>query len=493
MTDAAVAVTQEELAQLARFLESDFGLRFTAASSDLIEGGLHAVAQELQLPVAVLLRALLHGDAALLHRLAGRATIHETYFFRHPEHFEALVAQVVPELLQRGRTTLRAWSAGCATGEEAYSLAATLHAAAPGVAVSVLGTDLSESALAAAAHGQYSRRSLRSELPRWSLGCPLQVGPSSIEVPIELRQLLRFQPLNLHQPSYPEDLFPESSFDIIFCRNVLVYFSPAAAAQVMLRLRDRLREGGYLFLAALDYTAPVPGMSLVRIGGVLALRRDHAVGKAPVESDRRSYARPEPDLIIAQEWPTLSGRTAVGTPARDVAAILRERAQRLAQRERADEPRHSEPLVIFAIGGHHFGLPLGDVVYAARLQQLTPIPQAARHYLGLTWSGGYLVTVLDVAVLLGLREGGRRDATACVVTSRGSRQLGFGAAVLLGIEDVPAAQISPLLTSDLSASLDLQAAAAPRVAFLGNERALLLDLGQLLARLDRGESAEPAR
>ena len=69
-------------------------------------------------------------DAALLHHLAVRSTVSETYFFRHPEHFEALAEFVVPPLLQSGRTALRAWSAGCATGEEAYSLAALLLATA---------------------------------------------------------------------------------------------------------------------------------------------------------------------------------------------------------------------------------------------------------------------------------------------------------------------------------------------------------------------------
>ena len=68
---------------------------------------------------------------SLLHRLAVKTVVSETYFFRHPEHFDLLVERLVPALLQEGRTTLRAWSAGCATGEEAYSLAAALMAAAP--------------------------------------------------------------------------------------------------------------------------------------------------------------------------------------------------------------------------------------------------------------------------------------------------------------------------------------------------------------------------
>ena len=167
----------------------------------------------------------------------------------------------------------------------------------------------------------------------------------------------------------------------------------------------------------------------------------------------------------------------------DLAALLRERARRLAQPELAEGAIGTEAVTVFAIGGQCFGLPLADVAYAARLQHLTPIPRGERHYLGLTWVGGYLVTVLDVATLLGLREVGLRDVTSCVVASRGSRQLGFGAEVLLGIEEVPASRIAPLPAADS------QTAGACRVAFVGADRVLLLDLGQLLARLDLGGAA----
>lgn len=166
---------------------------------------------------------------------------------------------------------------------------------------------------------------------------------------------------------------------------------------------------------------------------------------------------------------------------RDIAVLLRERAKKLARREQSDAGVESEPLVIFSIGGQSFGLPLAGVVYAARLQHLTPIPRAASHYLGLTWMGGYLVTVLDAAALLGMRDDRLRDVTTCVIGSCGSRQLGFGAEQIVGIEDVPASQITPLPPSDP------QERGAARLAFLGTGRAFLLDLGQLLARLDAGE------
>lgn len=168
---------------------------------------------------------------------------------------------------------------------------------------------------------------------------------------------------------------------------------------------------------------------------------------------------------------------------RDIAELLRKRAELLAVRERAAIDLESETVAIFSIGGHSFGLPLADVVYAGRLVQLTAIPRGAPHYLGLSWIGGYLVTVLDVATLLGVRDAGLRDVTICMVGSRGGRQIGFGAELLLGIEDVPASQIIPL------SSASRREAGAPRLALLGAAHTRLLDLDLLLARLDAGELA----
>lgn len=273
---------QEELKSLSGLLEEHFGLRFTSMTQDLIQAGLRLQAQQLRLTRRALINGLLAGDAELLHGLVRNTVVSETYFFRHPEHFAALAEHVVPSLLRSGQTSLRAWSAGCATGEEAYSLAATLVAAAPLADISVLGTDVNEDSLAVAAAGRYGPRSLRGELPSLAMSWPLVVGPRGVEIPAPLLRLLRFCRLNLHQAHYPDELVPPASFDIIFCRNVLVYFTAEAARNVLLRLRDRLREGGYLFLAALDYSGAPPGLEQVQVGGVSALRRkSRAVESSP--------------------------------------------------------------------------------------------------------------------------------------------------------------------------------------------------------------------
>ncbi len=293
MIGAALPKEQEELELISGLLETHFGLRFTLSNRDLIDSGLRALAQKQGLPRGALMRRLIAGDAALLHGLVTSTVVSETYLFRHPEHFTALAQHVVPAALRDGRRELRVWSAGCATGEEAYSLAATLQAAAPQVELAVLGTDVNEVSLAEAAAGRYGARSLRGELPAWALGWPRQ--PAAIEVPPSVRAVVRFHPLNLHAARYPDELVPLASFDIIFCRNVLVYFAADAAHDVLIRLRDRLREGGYLFMAALDYTASIPGLVPCEVGGVPVLRRVSRA--APAAAAAAAVRRAPPDRM----------------------------------------------------------------------------------------------------------------------------------------------------------------------------------------------------
>jgi chemotaxis protein methyltransferase CheR len=181
--------------------------------------------------------------------LVSTFAIGETMFMRHPEHFRAL-EKLVPTLSTvRMGGTLRAFSAGCASGEEAYSLAATLSQAYPGKC-EVIGWDMNPEAIARAEAGEYRPWSLRDvdgrATERWLLP-----SPSGVRVAPHLLQLLRFQVGNLHVDIYPSEL------DVIFCRNVLLYFSPDAAKKLYMRLSRALKPGGLLFVGHYDPPPPV--------------------------------------------------------------------------------------------------------------------------------------------------------------------------------------------------------------------------------------------
>jgi chemotaxis protein methyltransferase CheR len=184
-----------------------------------------------------------------LSALARDLTVGETYFFRHADQFSALAEVALPERLSaRARSrSLHVLSAGCASGEEAYSLAILLRerGTEPGFEVSIQGVDLNPDSLAKAARGLYSPWSLREtseELRRrWftSEGRDFRLAKA-------LRESVRFAQHNLILDA--PALLPAGAFDVIFCRNVLMYFTTEQAVGVVARLARALAPGGFLFL-----------------------------------------------------------------------------------------------------------------------------------------------------------------------------------------------------------------------------------------------------
>ena len=187
-------------------------------------------------------------------RLAESVPVGETYFFRQPEHFRFLEEKVLPSL---NPGPLKVWSAGCATGEEAYSLAAFLFqkAACPPDEVDVLATDLSQKHLEVAREGLYGSWSFRGsgedQYPVFE-----KEGASSFRVRPEVKARVRFLAHNLLKP-LPEGVGP---FDLIFCRNVLVYFTPEAAEEALLHLTGALAPEGLLFLGPTDVPSTPAGL-----------------------------------------------------------------------------------------------------------------------------------------------------------------------------------------------------------------------------------------
>lgn len=200
-------------------------------------------------PAEVLLRARRREDA-VVKLLSQAVSVGETFLFRHPEHFRYLASQFLPG---RKADRLRVWSAGCATGEETWSLAACLRDLAP-CPFEVLGTDLVERNLVAAREGNYGSWSRRAAGPMLH---PLgQQAGDRLRIDDRLRPATRFELHNLL------DAPPASGpFDVIFCRNVLVYFSPDARAVVVNRLVSALAPDGVLIFGPMDLDQAPPGFA----------------------------------------------------------------------------------------------------------------------------------------------------------------------------------------------------------------------------------------
>ena len=205
--------------------------------------------------------------------LVERLTNHETSFFRHPPSFDALRLHILPELraTRPAGSRFSLWSAGCSTGQEAYSLAMCAIADNPAGQFTVWGSDISPSAIKIARQARFGRRAITT-IPdhyRQRYLAPAAVNDGDYAIVDDLRQRVRFMVTNLVEP----DGF-RASHDVVFCHNVLIYFSPAAVTQAVTRLAASVGLGGYLLLGPGEapHDRP-PGLEPVMINGVRAFQR----------------------------------------------------------------------------------------------------------------------------------------------------------------------------------------------------------------------------
>jgi chemotaxis protein methyltransferase CheR len=190
----------------------------------------------------------LHEQPPLLDDLIAEITVGETYFFRDPHQLQ-VVRDLAIDRFEPDRK-LRLWSAGCATGEEPYTLAMMLREAGRESAA-IVGTDLSRSALTRARAAQYSRWSLRGVSEQKIKGFFEADGKQSRPVR-SIRDAVEFRYLNLAEDTYPSLAANIWHMDVILCRNVLIYLDQATVAKVAIRLLESLSPDGWLFLGGAD-------------------------------------------------------------------------------------------------------------------------------------------------------------------------------------------------------------------------------------------------
>jgi chemotaxis protein methyltransferase CheR len=197
---------------------------------------------------------LLHGRTSLLDDLITELTIGETYFFRGHGLFDTVRDRVVPEMrrLRGPEHVLRVWSAGCASGEEPYSLAILFEQMALASQARILATDISPVALARARKGNYGTWSLRGEAARRLIGTHLLPVDGRFQLAARIRHRVIFAPLNLAQDIYPTFATNTWGMDLVLCCNVLIYFDADTVSAVARRFYDSLAVGGFLITGPSD-------------------------------------------------------------------------------------------------------------------------------------------------------------------------------------------------------------------------------------------------
>jgi chemotaxis protein methyltransferase CheR len=249
--DGACAVSDREFALFRSLIYDAAGIHLNESKRALLSARL---ARRLrQLGMATLSAYYDHvsreGEAELIH-LLDAITTNETHFFREPRQFEALEKSVIPAWLAAERAHhVRVWSAGCSTGEEPYSIAMLLHdkLVTRGWTVEILATDLSTRVLDQAREGEWGI-DRAAEIPEAYLKRYMLRGTGTkngkMAAGDEIHSMVAVKRLNLHDDSWGV----EGRFDLIFCRNVLIYFDAESKQRVLARLLDRLAPGGMLLL-----------------------------------------------------------------------------------------------------------------------------------------------------------------------------------------------------------------------------------------------------
>ena len=395
----------ELLAAVSRAVEAQLGLHYPPERWADLERGLRGAAEELGFDsLEKCARTLAFGgfERAQIDALAGQLTIGETYFFRDPAAFKTLTMQIVPALVaeKRDRTKrLRIWSAGCCTGEEPYSIAIALQESLPDIGewqVTILGTDINPRFLATAAAGIYGPWSFRG-VPEETRRAWFRTLPDGRwEVVPRIREMVTFAYVNLVEDGWPSHATQTSAMDLIFCRNVLMYFSRERGQRVVASLCRALVAEGRLMVSTTETARELfTGFDAPEIPGVALFRKS---APAPATPPPPAAAAGRPAQPPAPELP------------RDHAAD----ARRLADEGRLDSALAACDRALAAnqlVAAHHY---LRGIILQEQNKPEAAIV-ALRRALGL--DSAFTLAHFTLGHLL-LRQGRPADAARCFVQAR---------------------------------------------------------------------------
>ena len=287
-------ITNSELSNVCEVIAAHLGLYFPEEKWIMLRRSLALAAVEfgfhdLREFVLWLLSATLKNDQ--IEILASYLTIGETYFWREPHVFAALSQNTFMELVasRKGRKkNLNIWCAACSTGEEAYSIAIALHRTIPEIKdwkIKILATDINEKALSIARGGIYGSWSFRNS-PSWFKSSYFKkINNKEYEVNPDIKEMVTFSSFNLTRENYLSSICGNHKMDIIFCRNVLMYFTDEWAARVSANLFHSLSEGGWLAVSSCELSSILfPQLTPVNFPGAVLYRKTKKEELQPLQA-----------------------------------------------------------------------------------------------------------------------------------------------------------------------------------------------------------------
>ena len=253
---SSFTITDNDFELFSRFLEENSGILLAKHKQYLVQSRLGKIVQEQNCSTLKDLITKLESPVAkrLREQVIDAMTTNETLWFRDVHPFDILRDRILPEMVDGANTKLRIWSAACSTGQEPYSISMTLDEfkkKSPGKlnSAEITATDISTQVLAQARRGEYEMLAIGRGLSQERLTQHFTETPSgSWMVKPDIKSKVRFQSINL--------LGQYSSmgkFDVIFCRNVLIYFSAEKKTEILTKMHGVLKPGGYLILGASEF------------------------------------------------------------------------------------------------------------------------------------------------------------------------------------------------------------------------------------------------
>lgn len=243
-------ISDEEFNAIAKLVYDHFGIHLTDKKKTLVTGRLNSLLKQKNFKTFKELYDHILDDETgrALSDLINKISTNHTYFFRESDHFDLLKSTILSEVsaLTPQTNDIRLWCAGCATGEEPYTLAMTANDFTqnhPGKTVSILATDISMNALEKAIEGKYTADKLRNISPLY-IQKYFTKELQTYYVKAELKKNILFKRLNLMRENFPF----KNRFHIIFCRNVMIYFDRQTRQRLVAQFYKHLQPGGYLFI-----------------------------------------------------------------------------------------------------------------------------------------------------------------------------------------------------------------------------------------------------
>ena len=440
------ALDPELLAAVSQSVEAQLGLHYPPERWGDLERGLRGAATDLgfeSMEKCARELALARLGREQIDSLAAHLTVGETYFFRDPAVFEALASHVIPALVEERRgcaKRLRIWSAGCCTGEEPYSIAIALRRAIPDLddwQITILATDINPRFLHKAVAGVYGQWSFRG-VPAETRDAWFRRTPAGqFEILPAIRKMITFSCLNLVEDTYPSLANNTNAMDLIFCRNVLMYFSQEQMRKVVANLRLSLVQSGRLVVSATDASREFFGEFVPAGIPGITLYRKEAPAPLPEIIPLLPLAVPVP--LSEPLPPPRAERRAAPVPPPDHGA----EARRLANEGRLAESLAACDRALAAdklVAAHHY---LRGVI----LQEQAALDEASASLKrALYLDPDFVIAHFALGHLL-LRQGRSREAARCFANARSLLRNCASDSVLPESDGITAGRLLAILTS----------------------------------------------